>query len=96
MDSIWGALRFLQLGVQSNWFGLACPAHCGPPTFGALLAAFFAGVLSVIVLGLAFGLRLVGFFWLPSVHPSEPQPAGLARLARYLHEPANNPRPRRR
>ncbi len=96
MDSFWGALRFLQLGVQSNWFGLACPSHCGSPSVGALLASYFGGVLTVIVLGLAFGLRLVGFFWLPLAQSPEPQPAGLARLARYLHEPSNNTRQRRR
>ena len=63
MDSFWGVIRFFQLGVQSNWFGLACPYHCGPPTWGALVALYLLGFLSglVCVAGVvvwAIGLRL--------------------------------------
>ena len=33
MDSVLGVVRFLQAGIQTNWFGLACPHHCGPSSF---------------------------------------------------------------
>lgn len=65
MDSVWGTLRFLQLGVQSNCFGLECPAHCGSPFAGALVASFLGGFLVCLVLVGAFGLRLLGFAWFP-------------------------------
>ena len=96
MDSFWGTLKFLQLGVQSNWFGLACPAHCGSPAAGSLLAAFLGGFLVCLVLVGAIGFRLIGFSLFPVIHPSEPTSTGLARLSRYLHEPTSQSRQRRR
>ena len=85
------ALGLLQVGVQSNWWGLGCPSHC-------------QGSLLVIVLCLASGILLgviltLGFFReaLFAFPPREPQPipqqappsparpADL-RLRAYLHE----------
>ena len=96
MDSFWGTLRFLQLGVQSNWFGLACPAHCGSPSPTSLLAAFLGGFLCCLLLVGACGLRLLGSSWPNLSPPSDPQSSGLARLSRYLHEPNSYSRQRRR
>ena len=74
-------LEFLQLGVSSNWFGLACPHHCGSSTFPALALAFLLGNLCGFLLGLSaacFLLRLIypGFF------PSVPSRA-VSRLRGY-------------
>ena len=96
MDSFWGTLRFLQLGVQSNWFGLACPSHCGSPAVGSLLAAFLFGFLSCLVVVGAIGLRCLGLPWPCFSPPVDPPSHGLARLSRYLHEPNTNSRQRRR
>ena len=82
-------LRLLSLGGSSQWFGLACPAHCS--LSWPYLAAIFVSGLSLGFLSavLAFGI----FLW-PWIcgHPANlvapttiqvPQPT---RLAAYLHE----------
>ena len=46
-------LEFLQLGLCSNWFGLACPHHCGSSTFRALALCFLLGNLFGFFLGLS-------------------------------------------
>ena len=38
-------LEIVREGTSTNWWGLACPAHCQGPSFGAILAGFFAGCL---------------------------------------------------
>ena len=55
-----GVLRILQSGVSSNWWGLACPSHCGPPSFGLLLSAFLLGF--ILCLGCLASLAL-WFLW---------------------------------
>ena len=83
MEAVWGTLRVLQVGVQSNWFGLACPAHCGSPTFGALLASFLLGFITCLVLAVGFAI----WIWCPSFLPAQHQvvePTGASRLARYI------------
>ena len=53
-------LGLLKEGIQTNWWGLACPAHCQSPGLGLLLVVFLAGCLSGILFG---GLALVYFYW---------------------------------
>ena len=78
-------LRVLQSGVSTNWWGLACPAHCGSPSFGLVAAAFFGGCLatllslSVLVIW-TFGFSLPHLQVAPQSHP-------ISRLSRYLDEP---------
>ena len=38
-------LELVREGTSTNWWGLACPAHCQGTSFGAILAGFFAGCL---------------------------------------------------
>lgn len=97
MDVLLGTVRVLQSGVQSNWWGLACPAHCGSPGWGALLASYLLGFISC--------LALAGFatLWIFRVHPCDPlptphqvvEPTGVGRLSRYLNESEPRPRSRR-
>ena len=63
MDVVWGILKFLQGGVVSNWYGLACPSHRGAPNLGTLAAAVLFGFclgfgLCAIILAYILGLRL--------------------------------------
>ena len=90
MEVAWSLLRFVQGGISSNWYGLACPSHCGSPVFGSLLASYLFGFLS----GLGF-VALLAFFILGyQLPPATLQtslarslhPPGFARLAQYLHE----------
>lgn len=78
-----GVLRILQSGVSSNWWGLACPSHCGPPSFGLLLSAFLLGF--ILCLGCLASLAL-WFLWGSSSVPQPPAApaAPTSRLARYL------------
>ena len=41
-------LKLLQEGSQQNWWGLGCPSHCRGPGVGALIAAFFLGILCTL------------------------------------------------
>ena len=41
---IFDLIEFLQLGVNTNWFGLGCPLHCGGSSFPALALAFITGL----------------------------------------------------
>ena len=89
MDVAWGVIRFLQGGITTNWYGLACPAHCGFPVFGSLLAAFLCGLLVGLGLVACAAPSLLGFRLTSihsSVHPGEQHPPAVDRLARYLHE----------
>ena len=79
------SLRVLQSGVSTNWWGLACPSHCGSPSFGLVVAAYLAGFLSALasLCGLAFWI-----FGFPLSHqPVVSQVFPASRLARYLDEP---------
>ena len=64
--AVWGFLRVLQSGVATQWWGLACPPHCGPPTFGLVLAAFLLGFLSCLGLTAFLLLWYLGFQ--PPIH----------------------------
>ena len=80
------SLRVLQSGVSTNWWGLACPAHCGAPSFGLVAAAFLAGCLATLLSLSALAIWTFGFS-LP--HPQvAPAPHPISRLSRYLDEPA--------
>ena len=95
MDSFWGVIKVFQLGVQSNWFGLACPLHCGSPTWGALLACYLLGFLSCLLLVVLVVAWAFGFRWNFISSPAS-STSGLHRLARYLHEPEHLSGSRRR
>ena len=84
-----GFVRLLQSGVVSNWWGLACPAHCGSPSFGSLLAAFLLGFCSCFIL---CGLLAFWVLGLRDPLPSAPSatPRVTSRLSRYLDEPGGS------
>ncbi len=86
---VFEGLEFLRLGVATNWFGLACPAHCSPSSFAPIALAFLSGSL------LGFLACLILGFWLFRALLPPPQtilrppcfPRGqLDRLRGYLHE----------
>lgn len=90
-------LDFLRLGSQSNWWGLACPSHCGPPSFISLCSVFLAG------LGFGFGLAIILAFFLASRFAISPPPSSqedlnpaselvVSRLRGYLHARPRGPR----
>ena len=87
MDTAFGAftgfVRLLQSGVVSNWWGLACPAHCGSPSFGALLASFLLGFCSCLILCGLFAFWVLG---LRDPLPASPsaEPRVNPRLSRYF------------
>ena len=84
----WDSLEFLRLGVSSNWFGLACPAHCHPASFAALGFCLLLG----LILGATLSAWLIfGILRPPApvpVHSHHLPPRDLAveRIRRYLHE----------
>ena len=45
MGSVVGVLQFLISGVQSNWWGLSFPLHCGSTTWGALISSYLLGLI---------------------------------------------------
>ena len=73
--------------LSSNFFGLGCPAHCGAPGLGALIACFLGGLLVGFALcGLVAWVLLVPS--LPVGIPENPSPGLQLRvnqLAQYLH-----------
>ena len=86
VSRLWEAVELLRLGVASNWFGLACPHHCGPATFPSLGLAFILGCIC------GFSSACFAIYHLlrpcpPVVHLCHPS-AGLAidRLRGYLNE----------
>ena len=94
---------FLQVGslvthaLRTNFFGLGCPAHCGNPGLGSLLASFLLGLL--VGISLCVGLA---WFYLSGVSiqsqgssPVTPSGHRLAVLSQYLHgQSLSNPRRR--
>lgn len=86
---VFEGLELLRLGVATNWFGLACPAHCSPASFASLGLALLSGFLLGFVSCFILGLWLYRFL-LPSpaaFHRSSAFPRGqLDRLRGYLHE----------
>lgn len=86
--------EFLTRATSSNFWGLACPGHCGPPSWGALLLAFCAGWSSGLAFALLLGILIT--LWIFGV-PFSSSPARFAsqsplirgpltRLQGYLHE----------
>ena len=51
-------LSLLAQGAASNWWGLACPAHCRGVGAGELIAVFLLGILFTLVSVLAAWLWL--------------------------------------
>ena len=98
MDWIPKAIGFVVQGVNSNWWGIACPAHC----FGVGLPSLLVATLLGLSLGFIFGFLLCA--WLagllpahPPHHPSEPGLGSTSsRLRAYLDEPSAIVRSRRR
>ena len=88
MEVAWGIIQFLQSGLATNWFGLACPSHCGAPSWGSITSAFLLGFLC----GLASILYLLVIAWgfRPAIHlqghPGQAVPSPAARFAQYVHE----------
>ena len=96
--SVSSVLGLLRSGLESNWWGLACPYHCGPSSAWslclALLAGFALGILSGLALSVLLALKL-GILSCPSaLDPPEahrPRPSGglspgADRILAYLHE----------
>ena len=81
------ALGFLQAGVASNWFGLACPAHCRGWDLGALLASFLLGVVCA---SLAAAWLLFCTAILPGPLPVPPEPAPEPARAVWFAPPASS------
>ncbi len=91
--AFWEVVEVLRWGVASNWFGLACPAHCSPSTFASLGFAFVLG--AVFGFGTCLALLLIllrpclSFFLgssFASPHLARPSSLALERLRGYLHE----------
>ena len=53
VSRLWKLINFPRLGVASNWFGLACPAHCSPSSLSAFRFSFLLGLLSGLILAAA-------------------------------------------
>ncbi len=83
-------LDFVKVGTQSNWWGLACPAHCGSPAFVSLATCFIAGLGFgfSIALSLTFFLLARFYFFSGPLVEEEANPgpaAAVSRLSGYLH-----------
>ena len=94
--SVTSLLDFLKLGVESNWWGLSCPSHCGPPSWTALGLSALTGLGFGLFLGFglacALGLRLglLPFALRPPVVPPVSRPSAGnhpgSRIQAYLYE----------
>ena len=74
MESVLQSVSFVSYLLRSNFLGLGCPAHCGVPGTGAVLASFLLGLLVGFVLCgcLAWYLSLDFATGLPSFGTSGP------------------------
>ena len=89
------SLSLLREGLQSNWWGIACPGHCQGTGLGFLVSVFFLGVCCAALFILAVGACIYYIHWRLQVsvpcHPQEePAQRGGARfrsagLRGYLH-----------
>ena len=90
--ALWEVVEVLRWGVASNWFGLACPAHCSPSTFASLGFAFVLGWIlgfgSCLALLLLLLRPCLDFYLGSSLASPLPRPStrALERLRGYLHE----------
>lgn len=95
----WGSvLDFVKVGIETNWWGLSCPHHCGPPSLISLLFSFLSGLSLGLLLGFIACFTLAirfGFVPVPSLFQgfqvrSRPVPTGfhpgVERLSGYLYE----------
>ena len=85
---VWEAVELLRLGVSSNWFGLACPAHCSPSTFSSLGLSFLLGLLIggiLASLSTAYIIYCLAFHF-PAAHHHPVGRRALNRLRGYLDE----------
>ena len=94
-SGLFQVVEVLRAGISTNWWGLACPAHCYPSSLLTLLltllTGFGFGILTgiLLVIGLAFKFcRLVPSSTSAGLHLVPPPGAGaaLSRLSGYLHE----------
>ena len=94
--SVSSALDFLRLGFETNFWGLACPVHCGTPSIATISLAFISGFGFgfgsglILLLFLAFRLGLLSHSWgpFPASTPRAQQSSspGLTRIQAYLYE----------
>ena len=96
--SVTSVLDFVRFGVETNWWGLGCPLHCGSPSVTALLLSFlsglgfglFLGALTIIYLAFKLGFLSWPSFLVPAhTNPPAAPPAanpGANRLLGHLHE----------
>ena len=82
VGSITGILRVVQSGVSTNWWGLACPSHCGASSFPLAVACFLLGFITCLILLTLITLWFLGFHLPPSA--SATASPSTTRLARYL------------
>ena len=66
MDLIPKALSFVVQGVNTNWWGIACPSHCFGVGLPGLAASLAVGLLAGFLLGLAFCAWFCGLLPLPA------------------------------
>ena len=94
------SLSLLREGLQSNWWGIACPSHCQGTGLGLLVSIFFLGVCCGALFTLAAGAYIYYIHWrlqvsVPDRTQEGPAPREVARLraARlrgYLHAEGTN------
>ena len=85
--------ELLGKAVSSNFWGISCPAHCGPPSSWGLglsfIAGFSTGIAATSIFFLIIGLWILGLSPVPSCNPRFPGSftGPVQRLRGYLHEP---------
>ena len=62
-------LDLVRSGVESNWWGLACPVHCGPPAFTSLAPSLLAGLGIGLFAGFTLAFFLAFRSGFLSLHP---------------------------
>ena len=85
LSRVFDVVEVLQLAVNSNWFGLACPHHCHPSSLPSLALAFVLGLTLGFLSGcfLAFYLfRFIAFGF--GASGSTLQSAALTRRRGYI------------
>ena len=91
METALSVLSFVSHGVKSNFWGLACPPHCGAFPASSFGLAFVLGWISGLATAVATWLYLFGFRSSPDIQVNTPS----SRLSQYLHEHQLSQRRRR-
>ena len=78
------SLSLIASGASSNWWGLACPAHCRGVGIGELSAAFLLGILITVLAGLTVWIWLL-LRSAPLVSAQAPARASASRLRGYVN-----------